>query len=118
MVRPGACIGTGLSHDPIPKALCWAGQGQEYQLLLQPVVKPHISTGCNSNVYFWPGSLARFLVVCQGQGFSMDSSWGSPLAVQAFFYYMEQTTLSFSSRICYAKQLNIIFYLTFCTKLR
>jgi len=36
---------------------------QEYRLLLRPVLMPRISTGCNNSQYFWPGYLARFLVV-------------------------------------------------------
>ena len=31
-----------------------AGPGQRYQLLLQPVLMPRISTGCKNSWYLWP----------------------------------------------------------------
>ena len=33
------------------------GPGQRYQLLLQPVLMPHISTGCKSSWYLWPAAI-------------------------------------------------------------
>ena len=67
-------IGTGSWVQLVPLLANWhrfvprrpmsvLGAGQEYWLLLQPVLMPRISTGSNSSWYFWPESLARFLVV-------------------------------------------------------
>jgi len=33
------------------------GPGQRYQLLLQPVLMPRISTGCKSSWYLWPAAI-------------------------------------------------------------
>jgi len=33
------------------------GPAQRYQLLLQPVLMPRISTGCKSNWYLWPAAI-------------------------------------------------------------
>ena len=65
-------IGTVSWDQPVPLLVNWhrfvpqrplqaLGASQEYQLLLQPVLMPRISTGCNCSGYFWCGSLARFL---------------------------------------------------------
>ena len=59
-------FGTGWCFNPVPNPLPLIAAGQMYQLLLQPVLMPRISTGWKSSWYFWPGPLARFLLVGYG----------------------------------------------------
>ena len=45
------------------RVLPMLGAGQEYRLLMQPVLMSPISTGSSNKWFLWPGSLACFLVV-------------------------------------------------------
>ena len=55
-------------HRFVPwRALPALGAGQEYRLLMQPVLMSPISTGSSNKWFLWPGSLACFLVVEEGR---------------------------------------------------
>ena len=44
------------SRDVVTTRKQAKGPGQRYQLLLQPVLMPRISTGCKSSWYLWPAA--------------------------------------------------------------
>ena len=60
------CLSVHWHRFVLWRVLPMLGAGQEYRLLMQPVLMSPISTGSSNKWFLWPGSLACFLVVMGG----------------------------------------------------